>query len=143
MKKLLSVIVAATLLLCLTASVALAADPTGFRISVQCVTTGTYDLTYTQDWSDFKTLDNKKIHVNHSVEGGGGNAYNNYFHAIRSDTNNLTQDKWVKPAGKYPIEGVGLKTGYRYRLAARGNTYHYENHGATRVVLNGNFWVNN
>ena len=82
-----------------------------------------------------------RIYVYHTVTGGGGNAYTNLFHAVKvpdDDMNiygNLVGQKWVTPSQWIPIQSTNSAIPYdcHYSVAARGNTKHNENYGATSV----------
>ena len=85
-----------------------------------------------------------RLYVYHTVTGGGGNAYTNLFHAVRiTNMESMTYpyggvlcgQKQVTPAQWIPIQSNAIYNDYHYSVAVRGNTKHYENHGATSINL--------
>ena len=127
--------------------------------SVQCVNSTTLKYVDLENYSEhiypyksmfqnFYGLPQKvntqgRIYVYHTVSGGGGNAYTSMIHAVRYDSNteyllgnaSLCGSKWVTPSQWIPIQNTNsaIPDDRIYSVAVRGNTKHYENHGATSL----------
>lgn len=143
MKKLLATLIAATLILGLTASMALAYDTsTYFNMNVQCVNQN--DLTHAPEFKTAKTSIEQAVWVKHEVTEVASGPYTNLFHIKRhnyaSDPGSMIGQKWVTPKLVIPVQGPGFIDAGLYSPVARGNTNYHQYLGFSRINLTGTLY---
>lgn len=142
MKKILSVILVAALMLTFVASAALAADdttPYQFTFRAGSASGSTSDFGYSQNYKE-KLSSLNYIEVRHNVsESAAG--YTNLIAAERDD-HKYVGSKWMTSNnGSFYKTNGGCMKSYNYAPCGRGNTKYSENLGLTAITITGQFRV--
>lgn len=144
MKKFMSVIFIAMLIMTLAAVTAFADannDLTDYKFGFSAGTTteSSADFGYSENYKKKLSSSIDYIEVRYSVSESAV-SYTNLF-AARKQGGNYIGSKWIKPNVGYMPTNGGCSAGAYYAPCGRGNSKYSKNLGITQITVNGQFKV--